>query len=129
MMVLLTTLTVVMTIASGFVYHLWIEMSVGNKVEIPLLLTVMVAVYVNVLIYSMSYSNFLNGFGALRLQMIMTVTAALLFIPLAIVSTSIYKSIYSIVAVMILVNIPGLIVNKIQFSKILNKTARGIWKE
>lgn len=129
MMVLLTTLTVVMTIASGFVYHLWIEMSVGIKVEIPLLLTVMVAVYVNVLIYSMSYSNFLNGFGALRLQMIMTVTAALLFIPLAIVSTSIYKSIYSIVAVMILVNIPGLIVNKIQFSKILNKTARGIWKE
>ena len=61
--------------------------------------------------------------------MIMTVAAAVLFIPLAIVSTSIYKSIYSIVAVMILVNIPGLIVNKIQFSKILNKTARGIWKE
>lgn len=129
MMLLLTLLTVLMTVGSGFVYNIWIEKTVGEVVEIPLLLTVLVAVYVNVLIYSMSYSNFLNGFGALRLQMIMTVAAAVIFIPLAVISTSIYESIYSIVAVMIAVNIPGLIVNKIQFSKILNKTARGIWKE
>lgn len=129
MMLLLTLLTVLMTVGSGAVYNVWIEKTVGEVVEIPLLLTVLVAVYVNVLIYSMSYSNFLNGFGALRLQMIMTVAAAVVFIPLAVISTSIYESIYSIVVVMIAVNIPGLIVNKIQFSKILNKTARGIWKE
>lgn len=112
-----------MTVCSPIIFRLW----VGGDVVIPFRLTALMCVYCCTLIMSMSYSNFLNGIGALRLQMIFTISAAILFIPLAMLAVKIHEDLSSLLIVFILVQLPTMIVNIIQFKRIINDTAKGIW--
>lgn len=113
-----------MIVVSPFIYKIW----VGAKVEIPLILSATIALYVAILISSLSYSNFLNGFGKLRLQTINTVSVAVLFYPLCWFLGSTFGLI-GIIAGMCLLNLSGLIINKIQFDKIISRKAFGIWNK
>lgn len=123
MMVGIAALLVLMVAVSPWVYQLWI----GDDCEVPLGMTAMMALYIILLITSMRYSYFLNGVGALRLQLYMTVSA-IVFIPLAWAVSSYTHNILWFMAVMCICNIPGLVVNVIQFHKILNGQATGIWR-
>ena len=114
----------VMTLVSPWVYDIW----VGDKCTVPFGMTCMMALYICLLILCMRYSYFLNGIGALRLQMYMTVSAVI-FIPLAWIISKTTSSIIWFMAVMCICNLPGIIVNIIQFNKILKGTATGIWRE
>ncbi|MBQ9204153.1 MAG: MATE family efflux transporter [Prevotella sp.] len=116
---------VIMVVLSDMVYTLWI----GDDIHIDIRMSIAVAAYVFILIYSMRYSYFINGIGTLRLQLIFTTTAAIVFIPLAYCATYWSHNIIWFLAVMCMVNIPGLIVNRIQFYKLINGTASGIWKK
>lgn len=116
---------VMMVILSPWVYSIWI----GDKVTIDIRMSIVMATYIFILIYSMRYSYFINGIGKLRLQLIFTTVAAVLFIPLAYLTTQCTHSIIWFMIVMCLVNIPGLIVNRIQFYKLINGKANGIWKQ
>ena len=116
---------VIMVAFSDMVYGLWI----GNNIRIDIKISIAVATYIFILIYSMRYSYFINGIGTLRLQLIFTTTAAILFIPLAYYTTRWFHDVISFLAVMCIVNIPGLIVNRIQFYKLINGKASGIWKK
>jgi len=113
----------VMVAVSRPVYALW----VGTEVEIPLPLSILMAVYLLVILASLSYSYYLNGIGALQLQLILTVTAAIVFIPLTYLMVHYRHDITSVLIVMILVNVPGLIVNKIQLHRLTHGKATGIW--
>ena len=113
----------VMVAVSRPVYALW----VGTVVEIPLPLSILMAVYLLVILASLSYSYYLNGIGALQLQLILTVTAAIVFIPLTYLMVHYRHDITSVLIVMILVNVPGLIVNKIQLHRLTHGKATGIW--
>ena len=112
-----------MVAISPWIYALW----VGEDIKIDLLMSVAMAAYIFILIYSMRYSYFINGIGKLWLQLIITTTAAILFIPLAYASAYLSHNIIWFIVTMCLVNIPGLIVNRIQFSKLINGRATGIW--
>ena len=116
---------VLMVLLSEFVYAVWI----GQDIHIDFRMSMVMAAYIFTLIYSMRYSYFINGIGKLRLQLIFTTSAAILFIPLAYVVVQWTDSILWFMAVMCLVNIPGLIANRIQFNKLINGTARGIWNK
>ena len=113
----------VMVILSPWVYSIWI----GDSVTIDIRMSIVMASYIFILIYSMRYSYFINGIGKLRLQLIFTTVAAILFIPLAYLTTRFTHSIIWFMIVMCLVNIPSLIVNRIQFNKLINGKANGIW--
>lgn len=113
----------VMTAVSPWVYDVWI----GDRCHIPFGMTAMMATYIFLMVLSMRYSYFLNGVGALRLQLYMTVSAVA-FIPLAWLVSSHTHDIMWFLAVMCLCNVPGIIVNIIQFGKILNGTAKGVWR-
>lgn len=113
-----------MILCSGFAYKIW----VGSKVHIPLELSIGMALYVFTIIYSLSYSYFLNGMGALKLQLYFTVLAAILYIPTAVLISD-RLGITGIIFALCLVNIPGAIINKIQFTKILSNTDNKIWNE
>lgn len=119
-----TAIVILMIAVSSPVYHIW----VGRGVEIPLSMTVLVAVYIMIQTISMRYSYVLNGIGALRLQLIMTVCAAVAYIPLAVFFCRLTNSIDMLIGVMCLVNVPGLIINIIQYNKIINGKAMGIWR-
>jgi len=113
----------VMVVISPWVYDIW----VGEKCEVPLSMTVIIAFYVFLLVASTRYSFFLNGIGALRLQLYMTVSAVM-FIPLAWLVSKLTHDILWLFVVMCFCNIPGLVVNIIQFNKIINGTAKGFWR-
>lgn len=114
---------ILMILSADAVYNVWI----GKGVNIPFSLTLSMSVYIFTLIVSLRYSCILNGLGKLRLQLIMTTIAAVSFIPLSAAAISIYDNIVSLVFVMCIVNMPGLIINRIQYNKLINNTARGIW--
>lgn len=113
-----------MVIASPLIYKIWI----GTKIEIPLVLSILIAIYVAILISSLAYSNFLNGLGKLRLQTINTILVAILFIPLCYILGQ-KIGIYGIVLGMIVLNLSGLILNMLQFHKVISNNARGIWSK
>lgn len=115
---------VLMVAISPWIYNLWI----GDQCEVPFGITLMVAIYTFIIIASSRYSYFLNGIGALRLQMYMTVTV-IFFIPLAWLASHLTHDINYFLAVMCLCIAPSWIVNKIQFNKILNGKATGLWKK
>lgn len=114
---------IVMILFSNTVYAIWID----RQTAIDIKMTIVMAVYIFILIYSMRYSYFINGIGKLRLQLIFTTIAAIVFIPLAYQTTQWTHDIIWFMIVMCLVNIPGLIVNRIQFYKLINGKAKGIW--
>lgn len=122
--VLLLLLLVGMTAVSPWVYEWWI----GNQCHVPFGMTVMMALYIFLLVLSMRYSYFLNGIGALRLQLYMTVSA-IVFIPLAWLVSRETHHIVWFMAVMCLCNLPGIVVNIVQFHKILKGKATGIWRK
>ena len=112
-----------MVAVSGFVYSVWI----GDDVSIDIRLSIAMAAYIFILIYSMRYSYFINGIGKLWLQQVFTVSAAIIFIPLAYTVAHWSHNIIWFVAVMCLVNIPGRVINRIQFGKLINGQATGAW--
>ena len=114
---------ILMVIISPWVYSFWI----GDSITIDIRMSIVMATYIFILIYSMRYSYFINGIGKLRLQLIFTTVAAVIFIPLAYLTTQWTHSIIWFMIVMCLVNIPGLIVNRIQFYKLITGKANGIW--
>lgn len=114
---------VIMVAISPWVYSFWI----GNRSTVPLDMTILMAVYIFLLIVSMRYSYFLNGIGALRLQMYMTVMSVV-FIPAVWLANYLSHDLSWFMAVMCLCNVPGLVANMIQFNKILKGTATGIWR-
>ena len=113
----------VMAAVSPLVYRVWI----GSDVDIPFSLSLLMAIYMGVILASLSYSFYLNGMGALTLQLIMTLGAAIVFIPLTYITTRLWPGINSVVLTMIAVNLPGLLVNILQYKKIVGGTASGIW--
>lgn len=116
-------LLVVMVFISPWVYEIWI----GNDCEVPFMMTVMMALYIFLMIVSLRYSYFLNGVGALRLQLYMT-AMAVVFIPAAWLVSSLTHNIIWFMAVMCLCNVPGIVANIIQFHKILSGKAKGVWR-
>ncbi len=123
MSVVIALLMMVMVLLSPWVYDIWIE----EACHVPFGMTVMMALYIFLLVLSMRYSYFLNGIGALRLQLGMTVFTVI-FIPLAWIVCRMTHDILWFMAVMCLCIAPSILVNMIQFNKILNGTAKGIWK-
>lgn len=117
-----TLVLILMICLSNYVYKIWI----GTEVYIPFALSVFMGIYICIIVWSLSFSNFLNGIGKLRVQTINTFTMAILFLPLCYSLGQIWGVIGVIVGMCIL-NTSGLILNYIQFSKILSGKATNIW--
>ena len=114
---------VMMVVVADFVYARWI----GPNTHIDIRMSIAMAAYIFILIYSMRYSYFINGIGKLWLQLLFTTSAAIVFIPLAYAAAHWTNDIIWFLVVMCLVNIPGLIANRIQCHKLVNGKATGIW--
>ena len=123
-MTLLILISMVLMVAvSPWIYDIWI----GDEAHVGIPMSIAMAAYIFILIYSMRYSYFINGIGKLWLQLVFTVSAAILFIPMAYFTARWSHNIIWFMAVMCLVNLPGLVVNRMQFQKLINGTAKGIW--
>ena len=109
---------------SPIIYPVWI----GDKVEIPFLMTSLNAVYVFILIWSSAKSTFLAGLNVLRIQLIMNVFQVMIFFPLT-YGLGYLFGIYGLITGLILSNVPVAITNTIQVPMLINKKAKGIWNK
>ena len=124
-MLFVFVLIVIMIVASRLVYHVWI----GDKAEIPFTMTVFVGIYQFILICSTRYSFVLNGLGKLKLQLYVTLVASVVYVPIAVVAVSIVDNVNTLLIVMVAINVPGLVVNALQYKKIISGNACGIWNK
>ena len=106
-----------MLLLSGFVYTIWI----GQEVTIPIELSIAMAAYIFVLIVSLRYSYILNGVNALRIQLIFTIFATVVFVPLSWYAGNTFRNVSSIVWVMCIINIPGMLANAWKYYQIFYK--------
>lgn len=116
-------LIVLMTFVSPYVYSIWI----GDKAIVPFSMTALVGAYEFILIVSTRYSFVLNGIGKLKLQLYVTIIMAISYLPLAVCVVRDTDDINMLLIVMCAVNLPGLVINAVQYRKVINGTATGIW--
>ena len=107
----------IMLLLSGFVYTIWI----GQEVTIPIELSIAMAAYIFVLVISLRYSYILNGVNALRIQLIFTIFATVVFVPLSWYAGNTFRNVSSIVWVMCIINIPGMLANVWKYYQIFYK--------
>lgn len=105
-----------MLLISKYAFLYW----VGEEISIPLELSTYMSCYLLLIMYSQTYSFFLNGMGALNLQLIVAVLAAIVYIPLARLMCS-HFGLPGVCMSLIVVNLPGAIINLLQFNCIIGK--------
>lgn len=115
-----------MVLISGTVYTLWIK----DRVEIPFVITLFMGIFILISTWNNVYIYFINGTGKIRLQLYSSVISATANIPLSIYFARVMGlgSAGVIVATCVCL-FPGTILAPIQYFKIINKTATGIWNK
>ncbi|NEW83316.1 MAG: oligosaccharide flippase family protein [Mariniphaga sp.] len=115
-------LALIMVFCSKNIYKLWI----GHEIEIPFIVSASLAAYVIINTWCGIFSLFLNGVGKLRLQLFIGLGGSVVNIPLAIYLGK-QIGVSGVVLSTCILSLFGAILLPIQYSKILNKTSKGIW--
>ena len=118
----LSILTLIMLACSAFIYKIW----VGSQIVVPLALSATIASYVIINAWNVIYSQFVNGVGKIKLQLYLALVGSSINIPLAIFLAK-DLGIYGVVLSTAIISIVTAIVSPIQYKKIINNTANGIW--
>jgi O-antigen/teichoic acid export membrane protein len=113
---------VLMLLISGFSYRIW----VGEKVTIPVTLSLWLAILVLVNNWSSLWVNLINGIGKIRLSLYASIFSSIIYIPIALFFCRQF-GIVGIVLSSIVAMLPGILICPIQFNKIINHKAQGIW--
>ncbi len=117
---------VILIILSHFFYKLWI----GNKVVIPMKLTVFMAIYFCLTNFYAPFTYFINGTGKVKLQMYSVLTTSLFNIPLSIYfARNLDMGVSGVILATIVCLVPHVLISPIQYLKIIKNKANGIWSE
>jgi O-antigen/teichoic acid export membrane protein len=116
-------IAIIQLIFSDLIYDIW----VGDRVNIPLILSLAMFFDIAWTSFSASYTSFINGFGKLKLGLVIVVFRLVIFVPLAIYLTKVFGVSGIVWASLIgkLFTVFGII----QVYKIINNRAYGIWNK
>jgi O-antigen/teichoic acid export membrane protein len=117
--------TISMIFGTNIFFKLW----VGDKVIVPLSLIVALAISSIVNTWSGTFSLFLNGIGKIQMQLYILGIQAILFFPLSYLFYKLRFGLASVVVAQILFYIPSAFLMTVQYSKIMNQKAKGIWNK
>lgn len=118
----LSIIAILMLIFSNFIYRMW----VGKEILVPIDMSVVMASYVIVNAWCGIYSQFLNGVGKIKLQLYSGLLGALINIPLAIFLGK-HFGISGVVLSTFLLAIVSAVWSPVQYYKLINNKAKGIW--
>lgn len=122
--VIIVLLIVVMLAVSAPFYKIW----VGEKVFVPFILSAFTALFVVVYVWYSIFVYFINGTGKIKLQLITSVIVALLNIPLSIfLARNLGMGAAGVILGSCITYLPGAILGPIQYYKLVNERATGIW--
>lgn len=111
-----------MVVISPFVYKIWI----GDSVEVPFIMTFLVALYVAFYCVQSLNGTLLTGMGKISISTIVTTMGMIVHIPLSLFFSS-YIGVYGVVSSMVLIVVFYSVMMYIQVNKILTNKATGIW--
>jgi len=110
-------------LASKFAIHLW----VGDKVIVPYSLAIALTIYNIMSVFVSPYANFLGAVGKLNVRVYIAVFKIVTFIPAAIFLIKLWGAVGLVVAIIVINTLVNLVFGVIQYKKIINRTAKGIW--
>jgi len=118
--------TLIIFLLAPKLYSVWI----GTEIEIPNILSLYMAIFVILSSWASIFTTFVNGVGKIRLQLIFSIIAGLINIPLSIffVKNLGLGSAGVILATSICLSY-GPLLSFIQYKKIISNTAKGIWNK
>lgn len=123
---LMCLLGIIMLFFSDKFYYLW----VGDKVKVPFELSFVLLVYFVTFTFGGIFVMFTNGVGKVKIQMYSSFVGSAIFIIASLVMIKYLNwGIKSILIAMIFSNFNGLILAPIQYKKLINNTATGIWNK
>lgn len=116
----------ILLISSPWIYSIWI----GEEIKIPFLLSTLLFIYFSLFTFGGVFNMFINGVGKIKLQLYSASIGAIIFFPSAYIFIK-YTSlgIAGLVIATILSNFYGPILAPIQYKKIINNTAKGVWNK
>tara|TARA_B110000027_G_scaffold91214_1_gene96468 strand:+ start:1447 stop:2805 length:1359 start_codon:yes stop_codon:yes gene_type:complete len=121
---LLVLFTFLMLIISNWFYYIW----VGDKVLVPINLSISMALFVLLTTFNMVYVNFINGVGKLKLQLITAIISMIINIPLSIYFSKYLEwGVSGVILATCFCSLYSVILKPMQYYKIINKKAKGIW--
>jgi O-antigen/teichoic acid export membrane protein len=117
-------LIVISCILANLVFRLWL----GPSIIIPYSIQWIMCGYAIISLYAAPQHIFLNGSGKIRLQLYTAVFSIIVTVPLAIYFCKTLKiGPAGVILSMICTTLPVTILYKIQYAKIMNGTAKGLW--
>jgi O-antigen/teichoic acid export membrane protein len=114
----------IMLFFSETVYSYW----VGKDVNISLSMSALVFIWIIINVWNTIFSHFLNGVGKVKLQFYLSISIALLNLPLAIIAGK-YIGIEGVLIVNIFLSLIAMFIYPLQYKKVINKVSKGIWDE
>jgi O-antigen/teichoic acid export membrane protein len=118
----LIPMSILMVLISPYVYKFW----VGKEIEIPMLLSAILAFYTVWNTFRTIFIYYMNGVGVVKIQVYLVLISGLLNVPLAIFLGRLLGIPGVILSTTILCVICGLI-EITQYNKLINQKAKGIW--
>jgi len=115
--------TVILVIIYKWFFNFW----VGDEVSVPLTLIFSLGVASIIGMWGATFTLFLNGVGKIKLQLYVLGAQAIIFIPLSYIFYKLNFGLSSIVLAQIILYISNAIIFTVQYNKIVNQTAVGIW--
>lgn len=113
-----------MILVCNWTIHFW----VGDDVKIPIYLSLSMCAYITVTNWNAIFANFLNGVGKLKVQIIYAIFMGILNIPICFIFVKIFKfGTFAMPLSNFVCLSLGAIISYIQYVKIINDDARGIW--
>jgi len=115
---------IIMVFLSKWIYRIW----VGDIITIPYALSALVATWIIINAWNSVYSQFLNGLGKIKLQLYLGISVAIINVPLAIL-LGLRIGIEGVLLANVLVTITGALIYPMQYKKLINNNAKGIWNK
>jgi O-antigen/teichoic acid export membrane protein len=115
---------IVLLLIADEVVKLW----VGEQIKIPLIMKIMLTLYVTIQLLAVPYNIFINGVSKIRLQLYVALLSIVITIPLSVFfSKTLGIGPSGVVLAMICSTLPGGILWWVQYHKLINGKATGIW--
>jgi len=119
---LIVIAALIMLVFSNFIYKIW----VGKDIKVPFSVSIVMSAYVIINAWNAIFSHFLNGVGKIKLQLYSATIAALANIPLGIFLGK-QLGIYGVILATTILASVSSIWSPIQYFKLINNKAKGIW--
>ncbi len=118
--------SLIMLALSGWVYHIWI----GDIITVPFHLSVLMLVFFTIKSWNNVFVYLINGVGKIRLQLYMSIVIAVINIPISIYfAKNLEMGSAGVILGTIICLSFGAVLHPIQYYKIINRNARGIWNK